>query len=226
MCTVKYKVLDNELTPVVATVNGFSTPVWIQQRIKEVENFAPLNYSGCGHCSVSMVLNLRGQKVTPWEEYQRCLELFGEQGVSKSGNKQYPFLSVTGMVKVFNSYGLKARCFGVENGDRKSATEQIIRELKNGKLVAMVSCPSEEFPNNPFSKGHHWVVLAGFDESGNVIVLNSSLNGDYSGCVLGINAVDSKTIEMALSKIANPTDKTWGELENLDSDGCGFVVIE
>lgn len=226
MYMVKYQVLDNELTPVEVNVNGFSTPVWIQQRIKDVQNFAPLNYSGCGHCSVSMVLNLRGQKVTPWEEYAKCLELFGEQGVSHNGNKQYPFLSVTGMVKVFNSFGLKSKCFGVKNGDRKSATEQIIKELKNGKLVAMVSCPSEEFPNNPFSKGHHWVVLAGFDEKGNVVVLNSSLGGDYSESVLGINVVDAKTIEMALSKVANPTDKTWGELENLDSDGCGFVVIE
>ncbi len=223
---VTYKVLDNGLTPVIASVENNETPVWIQQRIMGVENARRLNYSGCGHCSVSMIANLKGVKITPWGEFQRCIELFGEPSVSKNGNKQYPFLSVTGMVKVFNSYGLNAKCFGVTNGDRKKATEHILSELSSGKLIAFVSAPSKDFPENPFSKGHHWVVLAGFDESGNIVVLNSSLNGNYDGSTLGINLVDAITIEKALSPISSPTDKTWGEMENLDSEGCGYVVVD
>ncbi len=226
MKTVKYKVLNDDLTPVIANVNEFETPVWIQQRIVDCERSSWLRASGCGHCSVTMILNLKGVKIAPWDEILKCLELFGEPSVSKNGNKQYPFLSVTGMVKVFNSYGFNAKCFGVENGDRKKATEHIVEELKKGKLIAFVSCPSKEFPDNPFSKGHHWVVLAGFDGDGKIVVLNSSLNGIYDNSVLGINLVDATTIEKALSKVANPTDKTWGEMENLDSEGCGYVVVD
>ncbi|MBQ3235787.1 MAG: C39 family peptidase [Clostridia bacterium] len=226
MKTIEYKVLENELTPVEVAVGEYKTPVWIQQRIDGVENKSQLNYSGCGHCSVSMALNLRGIKVSPWEEYKRCLELFGEPSVSQSGNKQYPFLSVTGMVKVLSSYGINAEAFGVENGDRKKAVSHMLSEIKSGSIINFVSCPDKDFPENPFSKGHHWVVIAGFLGDGKIVVLNSSLNGDYSSSVLGINLVTEKEIEMALSKTACPTDKTWGEMENLDSEGTGYVVIK
>ncbi|MBO7214435.1 MAG: hypothetical protein J6V66_02945, partial [Clostridia bacterium] len=122
MKEIVIEILNDEKIPVKVKVGEFETPVWIQQRIVTSEYASPLNYSGCGHCSTAMALNLRGQSVAPWDEFARCVELFGEMSVSPSGNKQYPFLSVVGMVKVLTSYGLIAKAYGVNNGDRKTAT--------------------------------------------------------------------------------------------------------
>ena len=224
MSKATYKILKDEYIPVSVSVNGFETPVWIQQLTPEGKYQSPLRYSGCGHSCNAMALSLRGKPTTPQQEIEFCVKRWGEPSVSSSGKKQYWFLSITGMVEILNACGLNAKCYGVSEQTPKTATEHIVSALNEGKLVTIVSSPSESFKENPFSTGDHYVLLLGFTSDGKILVANSSLNGVYDKCV-GVQEVDSETIMRALNPAGSPKQKTWGELENL-FEGIGYVIID
>lgn len=219
-----YEFINNELTPAVIKLNGNQTPVWMQQRWQDGKYSVYVRQNGCGHSCVAMVCNLLGVTITPHQSIEKCVELWGEPAIGLSGNKQYYFLTPTGMVEELKAYGIKAECYGYKNQGVQTATFHILECLKQGKLVCFISSPSEGFKENPFSKGDHWVLAVGFTKEGKILIANSSTNGIYD-IGEGVQEVDAETIKKSFNPIAEPTYRTWGELENLHL-GIGYVVID
>ena len=92
--------------------------------------------------------------------------------------------------------------------------------MKNGKQVIFWSNPKEDFPENPFSVGEHYVMAVGYTEDGKILVANSSQRKAPDG----VQLVDVTTIVRALFLGSAPTDKTWGEKG--DHIHCaGYVVV-
>ena len=100
------------------------------------------------------------------------------------------------------------------------ACEHIMTSLLNKKQVIFWSHPTDEFPDNPFSPGEHYVIACGFDENGKIVVANSTnrVKGD------GIQLVDIDIIKKSLHIASEPLDRTWGELDCLEKD-AGYVVV-
>lgn len=214
---VTYKLIDNEYIPAVVTVGEYSTPVWRQNRWDKGEFAEYIRKNGCGHCCTAMAANLHGVEITPYEEYENCRKMWGEP---KEG-KQYHYMSVTGIRKSLNSFGVTAQEYGVISEERLDDVKaHIIQSLSEGKQVIFWSDPTERFPENPFSKGEHYVLAAGFDENGKIVVLNSSERWTAEG----IQLVDIDTIVRALRWDSDPQDTTWGEPGN--HEHCsGYVVV-
>ncbi len=227
MDIVTFRVAEDEYIPAYVSVREKETPVWIQQRTPEAEFSTAVKQSGCGHSCVAMALRLLGnEEITPYTEFLRCRELFGvpkRENESPNGLRQYNFLTPSGITKVLKSFGVNAKDYSVPKGKRKECVDQIVNALKEGKLVIMASHPSPEFPENPFSKGDHWILLAGFNKEGKIFVANSSLNGVTP--ILGIHdGVEEEVIEKALWDGGESIDATWGNLEILDKL-TGYVIV-
>ena len=215
----KYTLTANELTPAIVSLGKYSTPVWIQQRWQDGEYAVYIRNNGCGHCCTAMALNLSGIKITPYEEYVHCRKLWGEPRRDDE-NKEDNFMSVSGIVKVLSSFGVKAEYFGVPVGKTKEAAEHIESSLKCGKLVIFWSALSSKLADNPFSPGHHYVLAVGIDGEGRIIIANSS---SRSKAVNGIQYTDTETIAKALMEGCKPLDYTWGR-HNLNHSS-GYVVV-
>ncbi len=217
MVYATYKMIDTELIPSIVSLGDASTPVWRQARWSEgaYEEFVRKN--GCGHCCAAMALNLHGIRITPHEEFALCRKLWGEPDRTQEfpqGNYQ----TVSGITKILHHHGVKAACFGVPT--RESAAEHIESVLKEGKQVIFWSAPREDFPENPFSTGEHYVMAVGYTEKGEILVANSS----EKKAPIGVQTVDVTTIAKALFLGCEPTDKTWGEKG--DHIHCaGYVVV-
>ncbi len=195
-----YKIIDNELIPSIVTLGDGSTPVWRQGRWSEGEYQQFVRGNGCGHCCTAMALNLHGIKIDPHEEFTLCMKLWGEPVLPQRG-----YQTVSGITKILGYHGVKAECFGVPS--REEATAGIEEALKNGKQVIFWSHPNEDFPENPFSTGEHYVMAVGYTEDGKILVANSS----EKRAPTGVQLVDVDTIAKALLLGASPEDMTWGE---------------
>ena len=126
--------------------------------------------------------------------------------------------------KNLSGIAMMAKYYPIKPIGVKKATEHMLSEVKNGKLACFISVPSESFPENPFSKGHHYVLIVGFMEDGKILIANSSVK--HQPEIEGINIVDAETIEKALSPVADPLpNRTWGVMENLD-EACGYIIAE
>lgn len=220
MTYASYKVRDDEKIPVTVTLGEREMPVWIQQRWETGEYAIYVRKNGCGHCCCAMALRLYGIDIDPHEEYALCRKLWGEpraEGADRQGN----FQSVTGITEILNYHGIHAECFGVP--DRESAIAHITAALREGKPVIFESHPREDFPDNPFSPGEHWVMAVGYTEDGKILVANSSERA--ATCPEGINLTDEETIAKALYLGATPKDYTWGQWEDEFLHGTGYIIV-
>lgn len=217
MTYATYKRMNTELIPSVVSLGKATTPIWHQAmwRGGEYEEFVRKN--GCGHCCAAMALNLHGVSITPHEEFALCRKLWGEPDREREfpqGNYQ----TVSGIAKILCHHGVSAVCFGVPT--REGAARHIEEVLKEGKQVIFWSNPNEDFPENPFSFGEHYVMAVGYTEKGEILVANSS----QKKAPTGVQTVDVATIVKALYLGAEPEDKTWGEKG--DHIHCaGYVVV-
>ena len=217
MTFATYKMIDTDLIPCIVSLGEACTPVWSQGRWSAGEYQEFVRKNGCGHCCAAMALNLHGVKIDPHEEFILCRTLWGEPDREREfpqGNYQ----TVSGITKILRHHGVHAECFGVPT--RESAATHIAAVLREGKQVIFWSNPNEDFPENPFSTGEHYVMAVGYTEEGRILVANSSAKRAPTGAQL----VDITTIARALFLGSCPTDKTWGEKG--DHIHCaGYVVV-
>ena len=219
-----YEFLDNPLTPVKVKIGDKETPVWIQQRCNAGKYKDQIIYSGCGHTCSAMMATLLGKPITPHEEYEMCVKEWGEPNSKPTEFTQYPFITVSGIVEILSKLKVKAKYYPIKPIGTEKATKHMLEEVKQGKLACFISTPSENFPENPFSQGHHYVLIVGYLENGKILIANSSVK--HNPEIEGINIVDAETIEKALSPVADPLpNRTWGVLENLD-ESCGYIIAE
>jgi hypothetical protein len=217
MTYATYKIIGTELIPSEVFLGDASTPVWHQAKWSEGEYEEFVRKNGCGHCCAAMALNLHGIKITPHEEFTLCRKLWGEPNREQEfpqGNYQ----TVQGIAKILRHHGVPAECFGVPT--REHAAAHIESVLREGKQVIFWSAPREDFPENPFSTGAHYVMAVGYTEKGEILIANSSQKKAPDG----VQTVNVDTIAKALYLGAEPTDKTWGEKG--DHIHCaGYVVV-
>lgn len=209
---------DNKI-PAKVTVNGYSTPVWIQKRWEQGEYAAYIQKNGCGHCCTAMALNLHGITINPHEEFALCRKRWGTPRMDepfKEGN----FMSVSGITKILNSFGVSAQCFGVPKGECDAAASYIEKELYKGKQVILWSHPSDKLALNPFSPGEHYILAAGYTDDGKILIANSSARAITDD---GIQLTDYETIAAVLYEGCEPKDFTWGRYDHVHSSG--YVVV-
>ncbi len=215
-----YAFTNSEYAPAVVSLNGNSSPVWIQDKWEDGEYAQYIRKNGCGHCCTAMALNLNGVTITPHEEFVLCRKMWGEPRMGMPLEEDN-FLSAAGIVKVLNSFDIKAKCFGVQTGQSQNAAKHIENSLSDGKLVILWSHPSEKLDPNPFSSGEHYILLTGIDAESKILVANSSSKAD-TDC--GIQHTDVETIAKVFWDGCDPDQSfTWGRYDLAHSGG--YVVV-
>ena len=210
-----YEFINDKNIPAIIKKDGFSSPVWIQQRWQNGKYVKFVQKNGCGHCCTAMALNLHGIYIDPNKEFTLCRELWGKPDESIN---EYNFMSVRGIVKILSHFEVSAEAFGVS--DAKKSAEHIYNELKDGNTVIFWSHPSEKLEPNPFSTGEHYVLAVGISDEG-IVVANSSNKAITDN---GIQTVDIDTIEKSLFVGTDPKDFTWGRTPCCHSGG--YVIIK
>ncbi len=220
-----FRIVEGDFIPAYVSIRGRETPVWIQQRTPEAKFSTAIKQSGCGHSCTAMALRLLGvEDITPYKEFLRCRELWGApKNPDENGDRQYNFITPSGITKILKSYNVESKNYSVPKGKRKECAEHIKQALMDKKLVIIASHPCEDFPENPFSKGDHYVLLVGFNKEGKILVANSSLNGITP--ILGVHeGLDLDIIERALWDGGDSIDGTWGYLKYLDKL-TGYIIV-
>ena len=213
---VTYEMTGDPTIPAIVHRGDHSTPVWLQQCWEDGEFAVYIRNNGCGHCCIAMAANLHGVKITPYEEYLHCRELWGPPT-----GPQHHFMSLPGIQKVLASFEIPSEIYGVKTGEGAKAAAHIMQALREEKLVIMVSEPSDRLPNNPFSTGLHYVLCVGLTDDGKIIIANSSKRATDKGVQVETEA----TVAAAIYENCEPGGgMTWGELERFFY-GCGYVVI-
>lgn len=208
---------DSQNIPAKITVGEHSSPIWIQQLWNDGEYASFIRNNGCGHCCAAMALNLRGVRITPYEEFELCRKMWGKPNEE---NGEYNYLSAAGISKVIRHFGISCDYFGVPCKKSSDAAKHIKDSLMDGKLVIFWSHPSQKLEDNPFSTGEHYVLAFGIEENGRILIANSSNKTNKNG----IQITDAETLEKVLFEGAEPLDYTWGRAD-LGHTG-GYVVIE
>ena len=223
-----YEYINEPRAVVRVKIGDAATPVWFQNRWEASdEQFSEfIVRNGCGHCCAAMAITLGGHRIDPLEEYNLCRSLWGApdevRGPDGRKSGQANFQSVMGITKVIRHFGISAECFGVP--DLESVGAHIDGALRSGKQVIFCSRPSPDYPENPFSRGYHWVMAVGYTENGSILVANSSEK--YTP--LGAQEVTLTTLLRALPKGASPKDFTWGEWGDEEGGflgGTGYILI-
>lgn len=217
MLYATYELLNDNKIPAIVRIGERQTPVWMQQLWDTGEYQLYVRKNGCGHCCAAMALNLYGNFIDPHEEYSLCRELWGTP--NREERDQGNFQSISGIVKILHHYGVPAECYGVP--DAHKAALHIDLALREGKQVIFESHPTPDFPENPFSKGEHWVMAVGYTAEDAILVANTSINATTTG----IQIVDLDTIRRALYLGSDPIDMTWGEWKNEFRNGTGYIIV-
>ena len=215
----EYEYTGDSKVPAKITIGDKSTPVWIQQKWQDGEYAQFIRKNGCGHTCTAMALNLNGITINPHEEFTLCRKMWGEPRMGEPLFEDN-FISASGITKVISSFGIAAQTFGVPMGKAEDAAQHIENMLKDGKQVIFWSHPSEKLPDNPFSKGEHYVLAVGFERNGNILIANSSENAAVSD---GIQTTDRATIAKVLQEGCEPMDFTWGRYDLVHSGG--YVIV-
>ena len=213
----KYALTGNEYFPSIVSIGNSSTPVWRQQRWDDGEFQEFVRKNGCGHCCTAMALRLQGIDIDPHQEFTLCRQLWG----APNTDREFPqdnLQSVAGITKILRYHGVTADYFGIPN--LAKAERHFEEALRAGKLVIFWSHPTEEFPENPFSKHEHYVMAVGYTEEGKILVANSSERWTDTA----VHEVDMQTILRALFLGADPIDMTWGERDQY-INCAGYVVV-
>ena len=212
---VTYEFTGNEKIPAKVTRNGKTTPVWIQRYWEDGEYKEYVQRNGCGHCCVAMAARLHGIDIDPHEEFTECRKLWGEPVYP-----QQNFLSVAGASKMLNHFGIPAKPY--VSTDKDEAIGHITDALDNGYMVIFCVGPYDENPGHPFSKGSHWVLAAGYDANGKIVVANSSVRAITQD---GIQVVEPEVIRDALF-ISEQLDesRTWG-IELPRALSGGYIIV-
>ena len=201
--------------PAVITRGAYATPVWMQNLWFEGEYATYIQNNGCGHCCVAMAAMLHGVMIDPHREYALCRELWG-----LPKENQGHWLPAAGVEKVLHHLGIPAISYGVAEDGARESTGKILSALECGKLVIFTSNP-DDYPDNPFSDGYHWVMAVARGNDGNILIANSSLDAAPTG----IQFVSPDAIEKALFREAiAPKDMTWGEEARIHI-GSGYVIV-
>ena len=213
----RYELLGTGLIPATVSIGGKSSPVWHQAKWEggEYEQFVRKN--GCGHCCAAMALNLHGVQIDPHGEFTLCRTLWGEPNTEL----EYPqgnYQTVMGITKILRHHGVAAECFGVPSTE--DAAARIEAALRAGKQVIFWSNPNEDFPDNPFSVGEHYVMAVGYTEEGKILVANSS----QKKAPEGVQLTEIATIVRALYLGCEPRDTTWGQ-RGYHKHCAGYVVV-
>lgn len=205
--------------PTVVTAGEHSTPVWLQQRWNSGQYREFIQRNGCGHCCAAMALRLHGIDMDPHQEYETCRSLWGAPDESEN-KRQGHYMSISGIVKILERFGVRATCFGMDHGQEGKAKRHISAALSNGKQVIFWSHPSNRLHDNPFSCGEHYVLAVGYaNDRGDILLANSN----ESKAPDGVQISDMDTIIGALYLGSRPCDKTWGDD---DFAGCaGYAII-
>ena len=210
-----YTLTGEHLTPAEISVGDRKTPVWMQHRWEEGELAKFIVQNGCGHCCAAMAARLHGVDIDPYREFVHCRNLWGAPTEA-----QGPWLSTAGIIKVLHSLGVAAEGFGVKPMGIEKAMETILAALHGGKQVIFTSNPDDD-PENPFSKGYHWVMAVSLQEDGSVLIANSSEKATPNG----VQTVLPQAIERALfHESTAPADMTWGEADRIH-EGSGFIIV-
>ena len=212
-----YMTTENAAIPAIVRLGKYETPVWIQSAWETGEFAFYIRRNGCGHCCAAMAANLNGVKITPYEEYLLCRELWGAPDENIG---QDHFQTVAGITKVLSHLGIPAQFYTVEEGKQQCSAAHIVSCLKEGKTV-IFACDPFRNPGDPFSTGYHYVLAVGFLQEGEILVANSS-EDTVKG---GVQFVTEETIAKSLYRgsTASP-DMTWGQVEYLDKC-CTYVVV-
>jgi len=220
MIYATYQLMQDALTPAIVSIGTGSTPVWLQNRWDTGEYAFYIRRNGCGHCCAAMAANLQGVHINPYQEYELCGSLWSAPKELPDEKGQDHFQTATGISIILQKLGIPAKPFGVKEQGAKLATERILQALKRGKQVIFASDP-DNYPDNPFSSGYHWVLAVGYYDQENILIANSSEKAARQG----IQLVTPDIIEKALFENATVNkDLTWGELERL-YEGCGYIVV-
>jgi hypothetical protein len=109
-----------------------------------------------------------------------------------------------------------------EPAENVTINDEYIEEIKKGKVVVFDSMPSEDFPENPFSTGGHYVLICGLTKEGKILVANSGAKGkpDFPG----IHLTTKEVLVKAMMDDTFVTDMTWGQLIPV-REKVGYVVV-
>ena len=209
---VTYRKNEDPLIPAYVSVNGFETPVWNQSRWTEGPYARYVQRNGCGHCCAGMAARLHGVEIDPGMEFDTCVMLWDEPDEHHGW-----FQTVRGIASILSSYGITASAFGVpEDPEELSYTGNLMESaLACGHQVIFWSHPYYE--DNPFSKGEHYVMAAGYDDKGHIVIANSGA---------GIQLVSMDDILKAVYRGSTASVTGWGIVnEKEDFRDCSGIVI-
>ena len=207
--------------PATVSINGRTSPVWLQKLWPEGPHTRYIRSNGCGHCCAVMAARLHGvEDIDPLKEYERCLSLWGEPDENHDH-----FITARGIAEVLASFGVAAESFGVpaDEAGLDAVRVRIQTALSEGRQVIFWSHPTPRpdgnGTDNPFSTGEHYVMAVGYTANGQILIANSGNRVTSDGAQL----CGMDTILECLFRGCTAALTGWGVGKRLPD--CGGVVI-
>lgn len=160
--------INNFYSAVGITVDSLSAGTFVQYYQNDYENVpygsGSIKTSGCGPTSFAMVAStITGKKITPQDAIAWC----GNKYYVKNAGTSWSYFAAA------NNYFNLGKTI-----TQTSNINEVINALKNGKYVISSQGPGL------FTSGGHYIVLAGIDSDGNIVVKdpnkNNAVNKGYN----------------------------------------------